>query len=193
MKKLIKKFTVRRGLHPRHTIQKGLYPRKPRIAMLLTTILSIVLIGIVTQPSLALPDGAVARLGKGSIGDRDRAVQFSPDGTLLAVATSIGVWLYDAQTYDEVALLETNAYMDPVAFSPDGSLLASGSVDNTIKLWDVESRQLVATLTGHASYVNSVAFSPDGSLLASGSYDKSIKLWDVSTKQLVATLTGHSG
>jgi len=72
MKNLIKKFTVRRGLHPRHTIptvRRGLYPRQVgcRIAIFLTTILSIVSIGLVTQPSLALPDGAVAKLGKGKI------------------------------------------------------------------------------------------------------------------------------
>lgn len=96
MKKLIKKLS-------RWTIQKELSPRKLRIAMFLTTILFIALIGIVTQPSLALPDGAVARLGKEYIGEGDRAVQFSPDGTLLTVATSVDVYLYGAQTHGEVA------------------------------------------------------------------------------------------
>jgi WD40 repeat protein len=75
-----------------------------------------------------------------------------------------------------------------VAFSPDGRLLASGSDDQTVKLWDVETGQEVRTLRGHNGGVWSVAFSPDGRLLASGSGDGTVKLWDVATGQEVRTL-----
>ena len=75
-----------------------------------------------------------------------------------------------------------------VAFSPDGKTLASGSIDKTLKLWDVASRQLLATLEGHSDSVWAVAFSPDGKTLASGSTDKTLKLWDVASCQLLATL-----
>jgi energy-coupling factor transporter ATP-binding protein EcfA2 len=78
-----------------------------------------------------------------------------------------------------------------VAFSPDGKTLATGSDDQSVKLWDVSSRQNVATLKGHESSVRSVAFSPDGKTLATGSSDQSVKLWDVSSRQNVATLKGH--
>jgi WD40 repeat protein len=83
--------------------------------------------------------------------------------------------------------------VNSVAFSPDGRLLASGSDDKTIKLWEVASGREVRTLTGHTHYVNSVAFSPDGRLLASGSTDSTIKLWDVASGSLVRTLSGHNG
>jgi WD40 repeat protein len=57
--------------------------------------------------------------------------------------------------------------------------LASGSEDNTVKLWSVESQKEVTTLQGHSEYVYSVVFSPDGKYLASGSDDNTVKLWSV--------------
>jgi WD40 repeat protein len=78
-----------------------------------------------------------------------------------------------------------------VAFSSDGSLLASGSDDKTIKLWNVASGRELRTLAGHSNAVESVAFSPDGKLLASGSDDKTIKLWDVASGRELRTLAGH--
>ena len=84
-----------------------------------------------------LPDGALARLGKGGIGWGDRAVAWSPDGTRLAVASVIGIWLYDAATGAEVALLSHPFRVWSVSFSPDGALLASSSSDGTILLWDM--------------------------------------------------------
>jgi WD40 repeat protein len=89
-----------------------------------------------------------------------------------------------------------------VAFSPDGQTLASGSDDDTIILWNLSTRQPIATLQGHTDDVNTVAFSPDGQTLASGGcaqYDEdlfcnvgAIILWDVGTGQPITTLKGIS-
>ncbi len=79
-----------------------------------------------------------------------------------------------------------------VAFSSDGRRLASASSDGTIRVWDVASGQILATLKGHSGSVTSVAFSPAGRYLASGSLDRTIRVWDVASGQILATLKGHS-
>ncbi|MER3588278.1 MAG: hypothetical protein C4322_08850, partial [Mastigocladus sp. ERB_26_1] len=81
--------------------------------------------------------------------------------------------------------------VNSVAFSPDGKIIASGSTDKTIKLWDVTTGQVIKTLTGHNNGVFSIAFSPDSKTIASGGADKTIKLWDVTTGQVIKTFSGH--
>ena len=141
--------------------------------------------------------------GKGEV----TSVAFSPDGTLLATARDnnrIELWDAETRTNTEsevitrksIAILgeyEENLDVRSVAFSPDGTLLAAAYSDNTVKLWDVATRESIATLNGHTDEVTSVTFSPDGTLLASASEDATIRLWDVETRESIATLEGDGG
>src|SRR5439155_10029803 len=75
-----------------------------------------------------------------------------------------------------------------VTISPDGSTIASGSEDQTVRLWDTATGQCLQVLRGHTNRVYSVAFSPDGKIVGSGSPDGTIKLWNVHTGELVQIL-----
>ena len=91
-----------------------------------------------------------------------------------------------------------SASVNSVAYSPildsDGksTLLASGSDDETVRLWNARTGQVLKRLIGHGGDVNSVAFSPDGQTLASGSRDDTVRLWDTKTGEHLNTLTGHT-
>ncbi|RKU20477.1 hypothetical protein C6501_00135 [Candidatus Poribacteria bacterium] len=140
-----------------------------------------------------LPESAIARFGKGYVFN----FEYSPDGTRLAVASTIGVWLYDTQTYDELHLLTGHTdYVTGVFFSPDSKTLVSESGDGEwspaeIKLWNISTGELIATLTEQKIKVNYIVFSPDGGTLAIASSDNTIRLWNGVTGELKATFTEH--
>ena len=144
---------------------------------------------------MGLPEGAIARLGKGYIND----IAYAPDGTQLAVATSIGVWLYDTSTDTELDLLsEEPDCVETIAFSPDSRTLASSGYSSTnsiIRLWDTDTGKLRDTLDGYEEEILVLAFSSDGAMLASsgGWPDYRIRLWDVAKHQPRDTRFDNTG
>ena len=91
----------------------------------------------------ALPEGAIARLERGGVGDKE----FSPDGRYLAVATKIGLWWYEVATMSPVALWETERGMvSDIAFSPNGKWIAISNWDKVLKVCDIQRGVSIAQI-----------------------------------------------
>lgn len=143
--------------------------------------------GTVITPDNAAQMVELIRLGRGSTDH----VAYSPDGQFLAVASTVGVWLYQPAALDtatEPALLSTPKIAEAMAFSPDGSTLAVVS-DGTVYYWDVATQAVTGSFKPSRSS-ESIAYSPDGSLLAINMGYSGISLWDVAGEVERAMITG---
>ena len=153
----------------------------------------------------SLPEGAIARLGKGTLGK----IHFSPNGSRLAVSSSIGIWFYDSQTGEEVDLLTYTDGIPPFAFaySPDGNTIASANTSqmivvtgtrearlpsiagNIVQLWDVTTGEKKTTLRLQTQRAASIVYSPDGKTIATArKRDNTVYLWNAVTRKRKGTL-----
>ena len=113
----------------------------------------------------------------------------------LAIGEKNGkIELWDTKTGEKLPFFhqqDTSKRVFSLAFSPNGTSLASGSEDNLVRIWDLTSSKEPIILRKHIGWVNVLAFSPDGAILASGSTDKMVVLWNAITGELLTTLKGH--
>ena len=131
------------------------------------------------------------------------AIAFSPDDrTLASGSKDHQVRLWDLETGQCTQVLKGHSdVVTSVAFSPTGSsplsprvtgeILASGSDDHTLQIWNPHTGERIKTLWGHTGWVTGIAFSPDGQRLVSGSSDHTVKLWQVNSGECLHTLEGH--
>ena len=145
--------------------------------------------GSSTVSVLNVADGSLIR----DIKSYGFAIDFSPDGHTLAAtsSSSIDLWNIDDLEGQPTSLTGHTETVWTLAFSTDGRLLASGSSDDTIRIWDINTNETLITLSGHTDDVKSVAFSPDDKYLASGSDDDTIRIWTVETGELIHTFKNN--
>ena len=148
-----------------------------------------------------LPEGASVRVGMGSIIGN---IAYSPDGTRLVVPSSIGIWIYDAHTFQVVDLITEHKDFDSsaIGFTLSGSVLASKFVFapfhdlyyGELQIWDEYTRHSknIRISREDMGQMTSLVFSPDGHTLATGSTNGQIYLWDVQTAELKDILTEHT-
>jgi WD40 repeat protein len=144
-------------------------------------------------PDAITPESAasvhqIRRLGNGLA----QSLVFSPDGTMLAVASAERIALYDAETRVERRVISTSMLENSLTFSPDGQTLFAGASDGTARVWRVEDGTLLHTVPGERGPVESVAFSPDGQALATVSADRIVRLWRVADGAALASLEVRS-
>ena len=160
---------------------------------LFSTILVLLILFVIYSPNifsqdytqLNLPEGAKARLGKGTILD----IQLSPDGNRLAISSTAGVWLYDVSTNTRnTPLIRFDTqYTSQIAFSPDSETLATSGYDKTIRFWNANTGEQRLKFDTPDGPFRSMKFSPDSKTLISQNWMGVVWIWNVTNGEQLAT------
>lgn len=135
-------------------------------------------------------------------------IAFSPDEKVIACVNPHGtIRLLDANTKELLRTINAQTRKEDkklltigVMCSPDSNTIISrhnghrfnGPVDNTIRMWDIDTGKLLRTLSGHSQHINAMAFSPESKIIATVSDDHTVRLWDADTGKLLHILSGHT-
>jgi len=128
----------------------------------------------------------LARWGLGMI----TGVTWSPDGSSFAIASTSGIHLFNAANFVGINTSLSGSNVYNIAYSPDGTMLAGGINESSVKIWDVKSGNELHTLDGYKNFITKVAFLPGGDILVTLAYEEPIKLWDVASGRELRTLGG---
>jgi hypothetical protein len=145
------------------------------------------------QSNVKVWDLKTGKLLHNRLGHRQsaRSVAFDAAGRVLfSGGNKIKVW--DVRTGERIWTLGHTSAVHCIAVSGDGKLLASGSSDGKIKLWNLETGTLIRSISGHQGAVQALAISPDGQQLISASQDAKLGIWELDRGQLVAMVTAHT-
>ncbi len=100
--------------------------------------------------------------------------------------------ILSANNCEEIQCMEDDYLCTSLAFSPRGDILASGSVERVVKLWDIKTGDCLATFEGHEYPVLSLSFSPSGDKLVSSSGDTTLIVWDIDNREKIRQMKGHT-
>jgi WD40 repeat protein len=125
-------------------------------------------------------------------GDITRRFAMNRVGRMFAAALQDrSIRLYAAEEAEEMQVMQDDFLSTSLSFSPKGDIVASGTVERVVKLWDIRSGECIGTLEGHTYPVLSLSFSPDGNKLVSGSGDTSLIIWDLENRTKIRQMKGH--
>lgn len=137
-----------------------------------------------TGTTWALPQGAIARFGKGDVSD----VKLAPDGTYFAVGTGVGLWWYDVSSMSPISLWETErGLISSVDFSHDGKWIVISSWDQVIKVLDVQTGEYIYRMEGQSAFAH-IAFSSNGKWIATADMNGIVRVLDIQSGVCLAQM-----